>query len=249
MFEDTEEDDEDLTVEEQFDRLKAGISELREVERMRVIENIKEQSDDFDLFGEQVALDVAAADYGDSDLDAVTPKDAAVDSEPTLFVTEENHEKFEQGLLDRDDLGAREEDTITTIPQYHSIITNLFTPRSRAVVIDTWLREGTEPMTASEIAANSDKLTRQTVHEHLDALEKTYGIIVEDGKKGNATAYRLNYRNPFVQCIQMLAHLGRFGRTNLLLERDFLTPGPNGESLSEIETEYIDRDEPSSEIE
>lgn len=190
--------------------------------------------DDSTDLRKRVALDIAAADYDDSDLDPVDPNRAAVDADPTLFVTEEQYEQHQNGNVSREELGARPDDDITTVPRNHDLIAELFTPRSRAILIDTWLDFGSEPVTITEVAERSDQLTRQTAHSHLDALENEFGIVVEAGKKGNATAYRLNYRNPIVQCVQMLAHIGRFGRTNLLIEREFLAPGPDGEPLDAI---------------
>jgi len=182
-----------------------------------------------DPIDEQTALDVVAPDYSESNVEPVDREDIAVDAKPTLFVTEETYEQYENGAVTRDDLGACEEDLIMTDQQHHTILSNLFTPRSRAIILDTWLRIGTEPVTISEVASRSDQLTRQTVNSHKDALCEEFKIITETGKKGNATVYRLNYRNPIVQCLEMLSQIGRFGRTRLLLEREFLVPDPNGD--------------------
>jgi len=182
-----------------------------------------------DSIDEQTALDVVASDYSESNFEPVAREDIAVDAKPTLFVTEETYEQYKNGTLTRDDLNACEDDTITTEPRYHTIMTHLFTPRSRAIILDTWLRIGTEPVTTSEVAAWSNKLTPQTVESHKDALCEEFKIITETGKKGNDTEYRLNYRNPIVQCLEMLSQIGRFGRTRLLLEREFLVPDPNGD--------------------
>jgi len=182
-------------------------------------------------------LDIVAPDYSDSDQDAVEPVNAATHNDPTLFVTEENYEKYENGEVSRDELGAFEEDDITTHERFTGVIPLLFAPRSRAVLIDSWIREGERPITVTELAECSDSLTRQTIHFHVDVL-LDIGFIVESGKKGNAMSYQLNIRNPLVQTCHMLANLGRFGRTRLLLERDFLVPGPNGESIDHDEKGY-----------
>lgn len=185
---------------------------------------------------EQTALDVVASGYSDSKLEPVDREDVAVDAKPTLFVTEETYEQYENGTVTRDDLGAHADDTITTEQRYHTILSNLFTPRSRAIILDTWLRIGTEPVTISEVAEQSDQLSRQTVNSHKDALLNEFQIITEAGKKGNATVYRLNHRNPIVQCLEMLSQIGRFGQTKLLLEREFLVPGPTGGRSDELES-------------
>lgn len=214
------------------------------IDRMETrLDRLSDHLDEIETsISERVLLDHVADDHSRFDLDPVTPEDVAVDAEPTLFVTEEQYEQWQDGLLSREDLGAFPEDRITTEQRHHGLIADLFTPRSRAIVLDTWFNFGTEPVTISEVADLSDQLTRQTVHQHREALEE-YSIIVEDGMKGNATAYRLNARHPVVQCLQMLKNLGRFGRTNLLLEREFLVPGPNGEPIDEISRESDDTDE------
>lgn len=190
---------------------------------------------------EQRALDIAAADYSDYEGESVSAAEAALDAEQKLVVTEEQFKKFREGKVTREELGAREDDEITTIKRDQNLITKLFTPRTRAVLLDEWMTFGSEPVTITEVSEMTDQVTRQAAYTHVDALVE-YGIVSEAGNKGNATAYRLNIHNPIVQCLEMLSSIGRFGKTKLLLERDFLVPGPDGEGLSAPEMEANDGD-------
>lgn len=192
---------------------------------------------DVDRDDKKQMLDVVAPDYSDSDLNDVHPEDAATHNDPMCFVTEESYNDWEDGKVSREEIGAFPEDDITTHERYTGVLVSLFTPRSRALLIDSWVREGEKPITVTELAESSSDLTRQTVHSHIGPLVEL-GFIIEAGKKGNAQTYQLNIRNPLVQVVHMMSNLGRFGRTNFLLERDFLVPGPNGESIDHDEKGY-----------
>lgn len=113
-----------------------------------------------------------------------------------------------------------------------SVFRQLFTPKTRALVLDVLVSERGEALTAQEIADHHEDLSVTGVNRHRDALVDL-GIIVEDGKRGNAQTYALAQTHPVAQVLAMLDDLLMWGETRPTLDEQFLTDADQPSAIGE----------------
>lgn len=107
-----------------------------------------------------------------------------------------------------------------------SVFRRLFTPKSRAVIIDALLGYRGEPATVRQIVDHDLEggLSTSSFNRQRDAL-LDLGVMVETGKQGNAMTYALNTEHPVVQLLVMMENVVEWGETPQLLEDQFLIEG------------------------
>lgn len=103
-----------------------------------------------------------------------------------------------------------------------SAFRRLFTPKTRALVLDVLVSERGDALTAQEIADHHEDLSVTGVNRHREALV-ALGVIVEDGKRGNAMTYALARHHPVAQVLAMLDDLLMWGETRPSLDEQFVT--------------------------
>lgn len=103
-----------------------------------------------------------------------------------------------------------------------TVFRHLFTPKSRALILDALLAAEGEALSARQIAAWNDDLSVSGVNRHRDVLVD-FGVMVENGKVGNAMSYRLDESHPISQLLSMLANVTVAGETPMNLDAAFLT--------------------------
>jgi hypothetical protein len=113
-----------------------------------------------------------------------------------------------------------------------SVFRQLFTPKTRALVLDVLVSERGDALTAQEIADHHEDLSVTGVNRHRDALVDL-GIIVEDGKRGNAMTYALAQEHPVAQVLAMLDDLLMWGETRPALNSQFVTDAEQPSAISE----------------
>lgn len=144
----------------------------------------------------------------------------------------------------RNSAAADDEDSITpedVLQQYYGpereagpLFAQLFTPKSRALILDVLVSERGDALTVSEIVDYSTGgLGKSSVHNHIDDLI-TLGVVEDAGKKGNAQTYQLNTSHPVAQLLAMLDNVLMWGRTPTLLDEAFIFEGDSHEMLEEL---------------
>lgn len=113
-----------------------------------------------------------------------------------------------------------------------SVFRQLFTPKTRALVLDVLVSERGAPLTAQEIANHHTDLSVTGVNRHRDALIDL-GVIVEDGKRGNAMTYALARSHPVAQVLAMLDDLLLWGETRPALDEQFITESDQPSAIAE----------------
>lgn len=103
-----------------------------------------------------------------------------------------------------------------------STFRHLFTPKTRALVVDVLVGERGDALTAKEIVNHHEDLSVTGFNRHREPL-LGLGVVVEAGKRGNAMTYALNTRHPVAQLLAMLDNVTMWGETPALLETQFLT--------------------------
>ena len=144
----------------------------------------------------------------------------------------------------RNSAATDDEDSITpedVLQQYYGperesgpLFAQLFTPKSRALILDVLVSERGDALTVSEIVDYSTGgLAKSSVHNHIDDLI-TLGVVEDAGKKGNAQTYQLNTSHPVAQLLAMLDNVLMWGRTPTLLDEAFVFEGDSHEMLEEL---------------
>lgn len=113
-----------------------------------------------------------------------------------------------------------------------SAFSELFTPKTRALLLDVVVGERGRALTASEIADRHPDLSVTGVNRHREALIEL-GVLVTAGKRGNAQTYALATEHPVAQALVMLDDLLQWGETPVRLDARFLV---EGDRPSAIET-------------
>jgi predicted transcriptional regulator len=104
---------------------------------------------------------------------------------------------------------------------YRTQVFRLMTPRTRAAIVDALLQANDEPITAQNLADQHSGFNVASFNRHRDQLIEL-GVLIEAGKQGNATTYRLNTNHPAVQLLGMVNQVYTHGSTPLLLNEKFL---------------------------
>jgi hypothetical protein len=113
-----------------------------------------------------------------------------------------------------------------------SAFQQLFTPEPRALILDVVVFERGDALTAQEIADHHAGLSVTEVNRHCDAL-LDLGVIVEDGRRGNAMTYALAQEHPVAQVLAMLDDLLMWGETRPALDEQFVTDAEQPSAISE----------------
>jgi hypothetical protein len=113
-----------------------------------------------------------------------------------------------------------------------SVFRQLFTPKARPLVLDVLVSERGEALTAQEIADHHADLSVTDVDRHREAL-LDFGVIVEDGKRGNAMTYALAREHPVAQVLVMLDDLLMWGETRPALDEQFVTDAEQPSAIGE----------------
>lgn len=113
-------------------------------------------------------------------------------------------------------------DSVSPPEAHRSPFNQLFAPRAKAAILDILVEERGTPLTAKEIVDRSDDVSRSSFGNYCDELLE-YGVMVEDGKVGNAMTYRLNIDHPVARCLVMLDNLIIDGETPMLIQEQFIT--------------------------
>ena len=113
-----------------------------------------------------------------------------------------------------------------------SAFRQLFTPKTRALVLDVLVSERGDALTVQEIADHHVDLSVTGVNRHRDAL-LDLGVIAEDGKRGNAMTYALARHHPVAQVLAMLDDLLMWGETRPALDSQFITDSDQPSAIGE----------------
>lgn len=119
-----------------------------------------------------------------------------------------------------------------------ALFAQLFTPKSRALILNALVAQPDEGLTVSEIVGQADGLGKSSVHNHIDALVDL-DIVVDAGMKGNARTYRLNTAHPIGQLLTMIENVFMWGRTPQNLDEAFLFDGDSDDLLAALEEEDL----------
>ena len=119
-----------------------------------------------------------------------------------------------------------------------ALFVQLFTPKSRALILNVLVSDRDEALTVSEIVAQEDELAKSNVHDHIDTL-LDLGVVERPGKKGNAWTYRLNDDHPVAQLLAMIETVFMWGRTPQFLDEAFVFEGDQDDLLDALEEEAI----------
>lgn len=149
----------------------------------------------------------------------------------------------------RNTAAADDEESLTPeniLQQYYGperesgpLFAQLFTPKSRALILDVLVSERGDALTVSEIVDYSTGgLAKSSVHNHIDDL-RTLGVVEDAGKKGNAQTYQLNTGHPVAQLLAMMDNILMWGRTPMMLDETFVFEGDSQEMLAAIEDENV----------
>lgn len=113
-----------------------------------------------------------------------------------------------------------------------SAFTQLFAPKTRALILDVLVGERGGALTAREIADRRGDLSVTGVNRHRDALHDP-GVLVETGKRGNAQTYALATEHPVAQVLVMLDDLLLWGETPVSLDERFVADSDEPRAIEE----------------
>lgn len=113
-----------------------------------------------------------------------------------------------------------------------SAFSQLFTPRTRALLLDVLVSERGTGLTAREIADRHPDLSVTGVNRHRDALVDL-GVLATVGKRGNARTYALATDHPVAKVLVMLDDLLQWGETPVRLDGQFTTDSEQPRAIEE----------------
>lgn len=115
----------------------------------------------------------------------------------------------------------REAETVDDLEAHESPFLRLFSPRSKAAIVDALLSAGGEPKTVSELSEMNEHVTSSSFNRHRDDLE-AYGLLEQDGKRGNARVYSINTSHPLAQSLKMVENVILYGKTPMVLDEEYV---------------------------
>lgn len=113
-----------------------------------------------------------------------------------------------------------------------SAFSELFTPKTRALLLDVLVGERGDALTAREIADRHPDLSVTGVNRHREAL-LDLGVLVPAGKRGNARTYALASEHPVAQVLVMLDDLLQWGETPVRLDERFVSDAEEPRAIEE----------------
>ena len=113
-----------------------------------------------------------------------------------------------------------------------SAFSQLFTPKTRALILDVLVSERGTALSVQEIADQHEDLSVTGVNRHRDAL-LDFGVMVDAGKRGNATTYALATDHPVAQVLIMLDDLLQWGETPVSLDEAFTSDSDQPTAIAE----------------
>lgn len=113
-----------------------------------------------------------------------------------------------------------------------SAFSQLFTPKTRALLLDVLVGERGNALTVREIVDRHPDLSVTGVNRHREAL-LDLGVLVRDGKRGNAQTYALATEHPVAQVLVMLDDLLQWGETPVRLDERFVTGSEQPRAIEE----------------
>lgn len=113
-----------------------------------------------------------------------------------------------------------------------SAFSQLFAPKTRALMLDVLVGERDGALTAREIADSHPELSVTGVNRHRDAL-LDLGVVATSGKRGNAQTYALATEHPVAQVLVMLDDLLQWGETPVRLDERFVTESDQPRAIEE----------------
>ena len=119
-----------------------------------------------------------------------------------------------------------------------SLFERLFTPKSRALILDALLGDRGDPMTVRMIVDRHESLSTSGFHRHKEAL-LDHGVMIEADKRGNAQQYALNINHPIVQLLAMFENIAMGGRTPPLLDEQFVFRGDKDEFTETVAEDAV----------
>ena len=105
---------------------------------------------------------------------------------------------------------------------YRSVIIDLFTPESRAELINAFLSCGTQPITMAEICDQHPEVTEEVYRENIHILTEKYNIIRDLGEFECGKMYQLNKNNPLTQLMIMGDEIYQNGKSHSWLDSEFV---------------------------
>lgn len=113
-----------------------------------------------------------------------------------------------------------------------SAFSQLFTPKTRALLLDVLVGERGDALTVREIADRHPDLSVTGVNRHREALIDL-GVLVRAGKHGNAQTYALARNHPVARVLVMLDDLLQWGETPVRLDERFVTDSEQPRAIEE----------------
>lgn len=102
-----------------------------------------------------------------------------------------------------------------------SAVIDIFTPESRAMVVDSFLNTNEQPTTMSGFCEDHP-VTKMHFSDHIDILAHKYHIVRDLGEIGDERLYQLNTENPLVQLCMMGNDIYQTGTTEKNINSNFL---------------------------
>lgn len=143
-------------------------------------------------------------------------------SSPTSDAWKRTDDDDPVDLTPEDILRTYHDDSFLETYGGESIFVQLFTPKTRALILDVLVSERGDPFTARRIVDHHDALSTTSFNRHKQAL-LDLGVMVKADKQGNAQRYALNTKHPIAQLLAMIDNIGMWGETPQLLGEQFLT--------------------------